>query len=38
MISVNATHEQWFEHDKNIQFNPCAMLIVEEMSKNHEPL
>jgi hypothetical protein len=33
MISVNATYEQWFQHDTSVQFNSCTMLIVEEMSK-----
>jgi len=27
------THEQWFQHDKNVQFNSCTMLIIENMSK-----
>jgi hypothetical protein len=29
----NATYEQWFQQDTNVQFNSCTMLIVEEMSK-----
>jgi len=29
----NATYEQWFQDDINVQFNPCTMLIVEEMPK-----
>ncbi len=33
MVRQNATNEQWFQHDTSIQFNPCTMLIVEEMSK-----
>jgi hypothetical protein len=33
MIGLNATHEQWFQHDTNVQFNSCTMLIVENMWK-----
>jgi hypothetical protein len=33
MISVNATYEQWFQHDTSVQFNSCIILIVEKMSK-----
>jgi hypothetical protein len=33
MISINATHEQWFQHIKSGWFNSYAMLMFEEMSR-----